>query len=274
MTTSDVSSLPSVDRHRPAPGQRKTRDVRWSVLELHNRDVPHRPHIVLVERTVHTGLRCSTIRLEGWHIAGDGRTTPSPDRVATFGGRVDLDRADGAVFHLTAGSTMEIAAPLKGFRLGSYLFNEIVRWAIAQNRPGRIAPIGLFAGDARTEAARDRRNRFYERFGLRFDWVSGTALPRAEGRSVEDLSIEDLRPLDRVPGVVEREPAEALRYYTRRMHAAETERAAAERAVAAARTAEARALRQAGATLHRRQRRERAAWLLAAGCVVVALLTR
>lgn len=68
---------------------------------------------------------------------------------------------------------------LEGHRIGTYLLNEIVTWAqqwpeAAVNQVSLIADQGL--GDNK-----ERRNRFYEQFGLRFDYCDAT---RREGRSL------------------------------------------------------------------------------------------
>lgn len=55
---------------------------------------------------------------------------------------------------------------LRGQRIGTYLMNEIVVWA-RQWPDAMVSSIELLSGQAEEEN-RDRRNRFYERFGLVF----------------------------------------------------------------------------------------------------------
>lgn len=55
---------------------------------------------------------------------------------------------------------------LRGQRIGTYLMNEIVAWA-QQWPEAMVRPIKLLSGQAEEEN-RARRNRFYERFGLKF----------------------------------------------------------------------------------------------------------
>jgi len=58
---------------------------------------------------------------------------------------------------------------LKGHRLGTYLMNEIVTWA-KRWPEASILPISLLEGQA-YEGNKERRNRFYEQFGIEFDYV-------------------------------------------------------------------------------------------------------
>ncbi|TXH44307.1 MAG: N-acetyltransferase [Burkholderiaceae bacterium] len=57
-------------------------------------------------------------------------------------------------------------AELRGQRIGTYLMNEIVTWA-QQWPEATVRPVKLLSGQAEDEN-RERRNRFYERFGLVF----------------------------------------------------------------------------------------------------------
>lgn len=66
-----------------------------------------------------------------------------------------------------------------GDRMGTYLMNRIVGWA--QNWPeADVWPINLRAGQALGEN-KERRNRFYEQFGIAFDFVD--PLTRVSGQS-------------------------------------------------------------------------------------------
>ncbi len=66
----------------------------------------------------------------------------------------------------------------KGQRIGTYLMNQIVEWA-KQWPEATICPISLQAGQA-TIDNKARRNRFYEQFGLTFDY---TDIEQKEGQS-------------------------------------------------------------------------------------------
>lgn len=59
---------------------------------------------------------------------------------------------------------------LAGQRIGTYLMNEVVQWA-KQWPHAKINPLHLMEAHAQDESSRTRRNRFYEQFGLRFDFT-------------------------------------------------------------------------------------------------------
>lgn len=67
--------------------------------------------------------------------------------------------SEGAIF-------LDIAE--KGQRVGSYLMNEVVMWA-RQWPNATVRPISLVSAQA-SEDNKTRRNRFYEQFGLTFDY--------------------------------------------------------------------------------------------------------
>jgi GNAT superfamily N-acetyltransferase len=58
---------------------------------------------------------------------------------------------------------------LRGKRVGTYLMNEIVTWA-KQWPEASVRPINLREEQA-YDQNRERRNRFYEQFGIEFDWT-------------------------------------------------------------------------------------------------------
>lgn len=89
---------------------------------------------------------------------------------------------------------------LRGHRLGTYLMNEIVTWA-KRWPDASILPIRLLEGQAYKEN-KDRRNRFYEQFGIEFDYLdsgkmAGTSRPM---RAVQLVNIDswaaNIRELD------------------------------------------------------------------------------
>ena len=57
---------------------------------------------------------------------------------------------------------------LKGHRIGTYLMDRLVGWA-GQWPEADVLPITLQASDA-SSANKERRNRFYEQFGIAFDY--------------------------------------------------------------------------------------------------------
>ncbi|PKB13774.1 GNAT family N-acetyltransferase [Janthinobacterium sp. 64] len=72
---------------------------------------------------------------------------------------------------LSTGGYVRVDPPrLRGGWLGTYLMNEIVAWA-KQWPDTPVREVTLLAGDADDPQNRIRRNRFYERFGLEFDFT-------------------------------------------------------------------------------------------------------
>lgn len=120
------------------------------------------------------------------------------------------------------GGTMVVAPDYRGLHIGTYLQNEVVRWAIETVKlPGRIKPIAVAPEDARTEAERDRRNQFYEQFGIRFAWTTNTPLPCVGGTSLTSLTLADVHTVGVIEGVAARSLTKALALYARRARVAE-----------------------------------------------------
>lgn len=104
------------------------------------------------------------------------------------GGRICLTGSSpfqGAVFLEPDG--------LQGNRVGSFIMNKIVKWAT--NWPdAEINQIKLFAHQGRGEN-KLRRNRFYEQFGIRFDYKDNT---HAEGIA-RPMQARSLTPWTQLP---------------------------------------------------------------------------
>lgn len=84
----------------------------------------------------------------------------------------------------------DIGAELKGQHIGTYLMNRMVRWA--KQWPGAaVNPITLLASDGRGPN-RLRRNRFYEQFGIAFEYED---IEQCGGKSRPMLAAE-LREVD------------------------------------------------------------------------------
>src|SRR3989344_4608344 len=77
---------------------------------------------------------------------------------------------------------------LEGNRIGSYMMNEIVSWA-RRWPDASVKPIQLLSLQAQAEN-KDRRNRFYEQFNIRFEY---TDLSKSEGTSFA-MTAGDLTP--------------------------------------------------------------------------------
>lgn len=79
---------------------------------------------------------------------------------------------------------------LAGQRIGTYLMNEIVQW-VQQWPDATVASIKLYAGQAQSDN-KERRNRFYEQFGIVFDYDDEQ---RRSGRS-RLMSVRDLKTVE------------------------------------------------------------------------------
>lgn len=98
------------------------------------------------------------------------------DRRPAFSGCYEPYTPDGPLTVLTSGSVSNGAVfldlpGLEGLRIGTYLMNQIVVWA-KQWPDAAVRPVTLLASQGHDEN-RDRRNRFYEQFGLTFDYSDG-----------------------------------------------------------------------------------------------------
>jgi GNAT superfamily N-acetyltransferase len=107
------------------------------------------------------------------------------ERCLFHGERVSLTSTS-----LTGGALSFDLPKLRGHRIGTYLMNEIVLWA-KQWTSANVKPISLLIGQATAEN-KQRRNQFYEQFGISFDFddaekKTGTSRPVAstELREVE-----------------------------------------------------------------------------------------
>ncbi|TJZ66691.1 hypothetical protein [Chitiniphilus eburneus] len=90
-----------------------------------------------------------------------------------FSGGFSRGYGDGSSVSLTSESTSRGAVfldlpGLEGQRVGTYLMNEIVQW-VRQWPEATVRSVELLSGQAHGEN-KARRNRFYEQFGLKFDY--------------------------------------------------------------------------------------------------------
>lgn len=215
--------------------QRKDTEREWRVLEIEDDEHPDTPHIigVEIERSVWKSppLASGTITLRAYGLAGAaGDVTGEHGRfLGAFGGHFDLNANPTASTYTLTGGNMVLAEDLRGLRIGTYLQNEVVRWSKAQDAPGLIVPIGLSPNDALTTGERDRRNRFYEQFGIVFDWTPADhGIERASGRSQPTLTIADVHELPFVEGMRVLDAGNALRRFARRVERAEAKQRHAE----------------------------------------------
>ncbi|MBC7951632.1 MAG: hypothetical protein H7Z12_07425 [Rhodospirillaceae bacterium] len=179
--------LPSFDNHYV---DGKNVKPRINILEIRAKETPDNPPIawLIVERIEENTPDNSRITM---HYERFSTTAYQRERHSgTFYG--SYSRYHNAV-SLTSpsGSSGAVFLDLQGLegqRIGTYLMNEIVTWA--KRWPGaRVNPISLLSHQAFNK---ERRNRFYEKFNIRFNYTDpthneGTSLPMF----VEDLATVD-----------------------------------------------------------------------------------
>lgn len=114
-------------------------------------------------------------------------------------------REGEASVSLVGGALFFDPTELRGQRIGTYLMNEIVVWA-QQWPEAKVRSIKLLSGQAEEEN-RDRRNRFYERFGLVFAYSDPE---HREGVS-KPMPVKELTPVTSwEANIRERDPREYL----------------------------------------------------------------
>lgn len=76
---------------------------------------------------------------------------------------------------LTNGFVIVEQESLRGLNIGSLCFNEIVKWARRVAPDDHVMPIQLLGSHVGAYGRRnlERRHRFYQRFGLTFEFESG-----------------------------------------------------------------------------------------------------
>lgn len=91
---------------------------------------------------------------------------------------------------MSSGGVFVDPPDLRGLHIGTYLMNEIVQW-VQQWPKAAVRSVELLSGQA-DEDNKDRRNRFYEQFGLVFDYADSE---RRAGSS-KPTTAEELRLVD------------------------------------------------------------------------------
>lgn len=191
--------------------QHKKTATSWLLIEIEDKegreDLGTRTRRVAIEvvRETLTDIHNAETRVVSAAITLSAHLLDSSNRFSTisggsFGGKYNYIL--GGEYKLTCGSIL-LPETWRGLHIGTYMQNQVMHWAKGEiGLPGKIVPISVVSGDALNEAERDRRNRFYEQFGIRFLWsepVNG--IERANGRSDPSLTINDLCTLDAVNGI-------------------------------------------------------------------------
>lgn len=119
------------------------------------------------------------------------------------------ERMNGKNVQLYKGFLVVDPVELRGLGLGTYLFTQVVLWAKQIAPHGDVQPIPLYAQQAEDEKARDRRNGFYEKFGLTFGYRAVKGVERAEGSSLP-MKVSDLQVPEAFPQIEKLSLAEFL----------------------------------------------------------------
>lgn len=201
----------------------KSSDISVEMIKVEDKERKE-IHYLLVD------LRCSKHRVDGPGVRAFYDASLKIDVRYIFGSRLSLIGSRisdmGASINgfdrsvkLTNGSVMIDIDALRGLHIGTYLFYKVVDWA-KNNAPGfRIVPIGLSSVDAKPEN-RDRRNSFYEHFGLKFEYITEKGVEKSSGRSLATLTTDDLVAYQNWPNIKSErvyDGLEKLAYEVRRM---------------------------------------------------------
>ena len=131
----------------------------------------------------------STIELN-YHVIGPDYQFATPS-TGSFRGK--YQRGSNTV-SLTGGAVFMDPDELRGNRIGTYLFSQVIQWAM-QWPQASVLPIKV--NPERDQDNRVRRDQMYKEAGIEFDPVSGESLPMKAGalklRTSWQENIEELR---------------------------------------------------------------------------------
>ncbi|WP_414603664.1 hypothetical protein [Stenotrophomonas sp. FR012] len=185
----------------------------WVHLKATDRKKVRSQH-VLARVTVLGGSKPS-LGIQLWTIG----TTVGFQRIGSFGASLVGTNANGDPVYKITDGTMRLEPAWQGFHLGTWCQTLAVTWAKSQPL-GVVSSITLVEidtikersdGTDNNEEKRERRNKFYLRYGIEFDWST----PLVEGRS-KPMMTSQLKDLPQPVGLVESE-------LTRAMHDAQLE---------------------------------------------------
>jgi len=150
-------------------------DPRVLVLEVRPREKPQDDPVAWIvverheERSMHNGRLVSASLALLYRVISpaDGRAMARSRFEACYS---HYFNTVNLISSSTSGGAIFLDLPgLEGQRIGTYLMNKIVQWA-KQWPDADVQTIYLKAGQA-TDDNKARRNRFYEQFGITFDWA-------------------------------------------------------------------------------------------------------
>lgn len=190
----------------------------YRLIEAANPQSTNQPHtlVVKLDRSTHRvhqdgawALQEAKLNIVARCVSGP-YVERRPIYVASMGGHFRCGWTDMPANIKLTGGGVWVQHEYRGLHIGTYLMNLVVDWALNLEVDAVVEQISLIEGDARSCAVRDRRNRLYTRFGIRFDYESGTAIERTAGRSAPDLRLAELHSSDEVEGIIELRLEESL----------------------------------------------------------------
>ena len=81
---------------------------------------------------------------------------------------------------------------IRGYRIGTYIMNQIISWAKHNYSSAKLETIFLYQVQA-TPENKERRNRFYEQFGIKFNYNNDK---KEEGKSCNNIFINQLNKVE------------------------------------------------------------------------------
>lgn len=169
-----VQVLEIRDREQPAG-----KPIAWLMVERQEtcrRDTPNSP---VYEASIRLTYELVTLK-SSLHKAAHG----------DFSGRFSMFHEHGAVALSSGGVFLDLPG-LDGQRIGTYLMNEIVTW-VKRWPEASVNSVTLRAEQAHDLGNKERRNQFWEQFGLVFDYDD----PRREAGCSRPMLAKDLNQVE------------------------------------------------------------------------------
>jgi GNAT superfamily N-acetyltransferase len=169
-------SMPSFERGWSESGWKRPRIYVLEVRDRHEIDKPPIAWLVIEREERYRRDPCNNEILDAsirisYERLGPRGSVPADSKGDFSGGYTrgfEQQRVSLTSPSVTDGAVFLDLPELYGQRIGSYLMNEVVNW-VRQWPQAEVAPVKLIEGQARG-ASKERRNRFYEKFGLVFDY--------------------------------------------------------------------------------------------------------
>ena len=144
------------------------------ILDRENNKIGDIKHYILLTEKEEEKQGKQTLEISGV-VVSTGNHSPRPSAIFFQSWSTVSDVS------ITGGGIMINDYSLHGYRIGTYIMNQIVTWA-KKWPDADVRRIKLAEIDAKTDIAKIRRNRFYEQFGISFEFSddekrSGSSFP-------------------------------------------------------------------------------------------------